>query len=138
MIFGIGSDIIDIRRVAATMERTGGRFVEKVLGPQEIAIYEARRARSAARGLAFLSTRFAAKEAFSKAIGLGIHMPMTWRAMQTLNRPGGAPIVQTSGGLSEWVDARGLTFHVTLSDERDYAIAYVIAEQRDKGQTTHR
>ncbi|KKB64060.1 4'-phosphopantetheinyl transferase [Robbsia andropogonis] len=138
MIFGIGSDIIDIRRVAATMERTGGRFVEKVLGPQEIAIYEARRARSAARGLAFLSTRFAAKEAFSKAIGLGIHMPMTWRAMQTLNRPGGAPIVQTSGALSEWVDARGLTFHVTLSDERDYAIAYVIAEQRDKEQTTHR
>jgi len=138
MIFGIGSDIIDIRRVAATMERTGGRFVEKVLGPQEIAIYEARRARSAARGLAFLSTRFAAKEAFSKAIGLGIHMPMTWRAMQTLNRPGGAPIVQASGALSEWVDARGLTFHVTLSDERDYAIAYVIAEQRDKEQTTHR
>lgn len=89
MIFGIGSDIIDIRRVAAVMERTGGRFVEKVLGPEEIAIYEARRARSAVRGLAFLSTRFAAKEAFSKAIGMGMHMPMTWRAVQTLNQPGG-------------------------------------------------
>ncbi|WP_347554704.1 holo-ACP synthase [Robbsia sp. KACC 23696] len=130
MIFGTGSDIIDIRRVAAVMERTEGRFAEKVLGPEEIAIYEARRARSAARGLAFLSTRFAAKEAFSKAIGLGIHMPMTWRAVQTLNRAGGAPIIQTSGALTEWVDARGLNFQVTLSDERDYAIAYVIAEQR--------
>ena len=131
MIFGIGSDIIDIRRVAAVMERTGGRFVEKVLGPEEIAIYEARRARSAVRGLAFLSTRFAAKEAFSKAIGMGMHMPMTWRAVQTLNQPGGAPIVKTRGDLPAWVEERGLNFHVTLSDEHDYAIAYVIAEQRD-------
>lgn len=131
MIYGIGSDIIDIRRVAAVLERKGDRFAERVLGPQEIAIYRVRSARSAARGLAYLSTRFAVKEAFSKSIGLGIHWPMTWRAVQTLNAPSGAPMIVPNGPLLEWVDARGLNFHVTLSDERDYAIAYVIAEQRN-------
>jgi holo-[acyl-carrier protein] synthase len=131
MIYGTGSDIIDIRRVAGVLERTGGRFAERVLGPEELAVYRARGARSAARGLAYLSTRFAAKEAFSKAIGLGLHSPMTWRAMQTLNARSGAPLVVPNGALLEWVQSRGLNFHVTLSDERDYAIAYVIAEQRD-------
>ncbi|MGI4982431.1 MAG: holo-ACP synthase [Janthinobacterium lividum] len=131
MIYGIGSDIIDIRRVAGVLERTGGRFADKVLGPDELAIYAARRARSAPRGLAYLATRFAVKEAFSKAIGTGIHWPMTWRAVQTLNAASGAPRVVPNGALREWVEARGLNFHVTLSDEQDYAIAYVIAETRD-------
>ncbi len=130
MIFGTGSDIIDIRRVAGVMERTRGRFVDKVLGPQEQAVYHARLARSASRGLAYLATRFAAKEAFSKAIGMGMHWPMTWRAVQTLNASSGAPMVVASGELLTWVQSQGLSFHVTLSDERDYAIAYVIAEQR--------
>ncbi|MCY0388544.1 holo-ACP synthase [Robbsia sp. Bb-Pol-6] len=131
MIHGIGSDIIDIRRVAGVLERTRGRFAEKVLGPEELAIYAARRARSAPRGLAYLATRFAVKEAFSKAIGTGIHWPMTWRAVQTLNAASGAPLVVPNGALREWVEARGLSFHVTLSDEQDYAIAYVIAERRE-------
>lgn len=130
MIYGTGSDIIDIRRVAGVMARTNGRFAQRVLGHDELAIYHARLARSAPRGLAYLSTRFAVKEAFSKSIGLGIHFPMTWRAVQTLNAPSGAPMVVPNGALLEWVTERGLHFHVTLSDEQDYAIAYVIAEQR--------
>lgn len=134
MIFGTGSDIIDIRRVAAVMERTQGRFAERVLGPQELAVYHARRVRSASRGLAYLSTRFAVKEAFSKAIGKGMRWPMTWRAVETLNAASGAPQVVPNGELQAWTEARGLTFHVTLSDERDYAIAYVIAEQRQAQQ----
>jgi len=129
MIFGTGSDIIDIRRVAGVMERTQGRFAKRVLGPEEWQIYEARKARSAPRGLAYLATRFAVKEAFSKSIGTGIHWPMTWRAVQTLNAPSGAPMIVPNGELRQWVDARALRFHVTLSDEQDYAIAYVIAEQ---------
>lgn len=135
MIHGIGSDIIDIRRVAGVLERTHGRFAEKVLGPEELAVYAARCARSAPRGLAYLATRFAVKEAFSKAIGTGIHWPMTWRAVQTLNAASGAPMIVPNGALRDWVAARGLNFHVTLSDERDYAVAYVIAEQRDPHTT---
>lgn len=128
MIYGIGTDILQIDRVAGVMERTRGRFAEKILGPQELAVYHARRARVAQRGLAFLATRFAAKEAFSKAIGLGMHWPMTWRAMQVLNDPSGKPVVHCGGELAQWVQARGLTFHVTVTDERDVAVAFVVAE----------
>ncbi|HEY4294841.1 MAG TPA: holo-ACP synthase, partial [Paraburkholderia sp.] len=118
----------------AVMTRTDGRFAEKVLGPDELRIYHARQARSAARGLAFLATRFSAKEAFSKAIGLGMHWPMTWRALQTLNKPSGEPMVVASGELAEWLDARGITARVTISDERDYAVSFVIAETAQAGE----
>jgi holo-[acyl-carrier protein] synthase len=127
-IYGIGTDIIQVSRVAAVMTRTGGRFAEKVLGPDELRIYEARNARSAARGLAFLATRFSAKEAFSKAIGLGMHWPMTWRALQTLNEPSGKPVVVASGELAQWLAERRITAQVTISDERDYAVSFVVAE----------
>jgi holo-[acyl-carrier protein] synthase len=127
-IYGIGTDVIQVSRVAAVMQRTNGRFAEKVLGPDELRVYHARNARSEARGIAFLATRFSAKEAFSKAIGLGMHWPMTWRALQTLNEPSGKPVLKASGELAEWLDARGISARVTVSDERDYAVAFVIAE----------
>lgn len=128
MIFGIGTDIIQISRVERAMTRSTGRFAERVLGVEELDVYRRRAARSPARGLSFLSTRFAAKEAFSKAIGVGMHWPMTWRAMQTLNAPSGAPEVVLGGDLQHWVDTRGLRFRISLSDETDYAVAFVIAE----------
>lgn len=128
MIYGIGTDIIQIERVQGVMERTRGRFAEKVLGPQELLKYHARRARSEKRGLAFLSTRFAAKEAFSKAIGLGMRWPMTWRAMELLNLPSGEPYALCHGELDAWLRQRGVTVRVTVSDEHDYAVAFAIAE----------
>lgn len=127
-IYGIGTDVIQVSRVAQVMTRTNGRFAEKVLGPDELRIYHARKARSEVRGLAFLATRFSAKEAFSKAIGLGMHWPMTWRALQTLNEASGKPVIKASGELADWLAARGITARVTVSDERDYAVAFVIAE----------
>jgi holo-[acyl-carrier protein] synthase len=128
-IYGIGTDIQQVSRVKGVMERTNGRFAEKVLGPDELKTYRSRAARSPVRGLAYLSTRFAAKEAFSKAIGLGMHWPMTWRALQTLNEPSGKPMVVASGELAAWLAERKLTAKVTISDEVDYAVAFVIAEQ---------
>lgn len=128
-IYGIGTDITQISRVHGVMERTNGRFAEKVLGPDELKTYHARASRSAVRGLAYLSTRFAAKEAFAKAIGMGMHWPMTWRALQTLNEPSGKPIIVASGELAAWLTERRLTAKVTISDEVDYAVAFVIAEQ---------
>ena len=97
MIFGIGTDILQINRLEQALQRRGERFAEKILGPQELEKYHRRKAKVEARGLRFLATRFAAKEAFSKAIGLGMRMPMTWRSMQVLNAPSGKPIVVTSG-----------------------------------------
>ncbi|MBU9178171.1 holo-ACP synthase [Burkholderia gladioli] len=132
-IYGIGTDIVQVSRIAAVLERTGGRFAEKVLGPDELRVFAARRKRSEARGIAFLATRFSAKEAFSKAIGLGMRWPMTWRALQTLNEASGQPYVLASGELASWLAERRITARVTVSDERDYAVSFVVAEVPDDG-----
>jgi len=129
MIFGVGTDLCDVRRIAATLERRGERFAERVLGPREIEVFHARRARVQERGVRYLATRFSAKEAFSKAIGLGIRMPMSWRACEILNEPSGRPFIRLGGTLAEWFAARGLRAHVSVSDESDYATSFVVVEQ---------
>jgi holo-[acyl-carrier protein] synthase len=128
MIFGIGTDICDIRRLRATLARRGDRFAEKVLGPSELQVFHARRARVDVRGTAYLATRFSAKEAFSKAIGMGMRMPMTWRACEILNHPSGAPYIRLHGALADWFTTRGLRAHVTVTDETDYAASFVVVE----------
>ena len=128
MVHGIGTDVCDLRRIAQTLSRKGERFAEKVLGPNELEVFRWRRAKVEARGVAYLGTRFSAKEAFSKAIGLGLHMPMTWRACEILNHPSGQPYVQLHGELARWFEARGLRARVTLSDESDYAVSFVVVE----------
>ena len=129
MIFGIGTDICDIRRIEATFQRQGERFVHKVLGDQELAIWQSRSARWPQRGLSYLATRFSAKEAFSKAIGLGMRMPMTWRSCEILNLPSGQPLIALSGELKDWFEAQGLRAHVTVTDETDYAASFVVVEK---------
>ena len=131
MIYGIGTDILDIRRLRATLQRRGDRFAEKVLGEQELAVYRARSARVAQRGLSFLATRFSAKEAFSTAIGMGMRMPMTWRACEILNAASGKPQIRLHGALADWFAQRGLRAHVSLSDESDYAAAFVVVEHEE-------
>ena len=128
MIDGIGTDVCNIRRIERALQRRGERFAERVLGVHEIAVFRARRAQSNARGLSYLATRFAAKEAFSKAIGLGIHAPMSWRACEILNARSGKPEIRLHGALAAWFDARRLRSHVSLSDETDYAAAFVVVE----------
>lgn len=130
MIYGIGTDIIQISRIEDALARHGERFAEKVLGPQELEKYRHRKAKVAVRGLRFLATRFAAKEAFSKAIGLGLRMPMTWRALQTLNNPSGKPVVVASGALQAFMEQNKLSAQVSITDEADYAIAFVIVEKK--------
>ena len=128
MIFGTGTDVCDLRRIAATLARKGDRFAEKVLGPGELKAFHFRRAKVEARGLAYLGTRFSAKEAFSKAIGLGLHMPMTWRSCEILNHPSGQPYIRLHGELAAWFEARQLRAHVSLSDESDTATSFVVVE----------
>lgn len=129
MIYGIGTDIIQISRVESALARHGDRFAQRILGPDEYAKYLHRRDKVAVRGIRFLATRFAAKEAFSKAIGLGMRMPMTWRGVQFLNAPGGRPIAVSNGVLKQYMDNNGLSAQVTLTDEADYAVAFVIVEK---------
>lgn len=126
MIIGIGTDILQIERLQAAYDRTNGRLAEKILGPDEMLVFKHRLARNHKRGIAFLATRFAAKEAFSKAIGLGMYSPMSWRAMQTLNDPTGKPVVKCSGQLQEFMEKKHYSAQVSISDEVDMAIAFVV------------
>ena len=128
MIYGIGTDICDIRRIQASLERQGERFAAKILGVQEYALWQNYAARCAERGMRYLATRFAAKEAFSKAIGLGMRLPMTWQHCETLNLPSGQPHVVLHGALREWFDTRHLKAHITLTDEADYAVGFCVVE----------
>lgn len=129
MIHGIGTDICDIRRIEATLARRGERFAQKVLGPDELLVFRARRARSEQRGIRYLATRFSAKEAFSKAIGLGLHLPMRLPDCQILNEASGRPVLRLSGPLADWFAERALSGQVTLSDESDYAVSFVVVEK---------
>jgi len=127
-IAGVGIDLLRIDRIERALARRGDRFASKILGPQELAKFAARRARDPQRGIRFLATRFAAKEAFSKAIGLGMRMPMVWTRMQTLNAPSGKPMVVLAEPLRSWYDARFGAAHVSITDESDMAAAYVVVE----------
>ena len=129
MIYGIGTDICDVRRIRASLARHGDRFAEKVLADGELATWRARSARWPERGVRYLATRFSAKEAFSKAIGLGLHMPMTWRHCEVTNLPSGQPTIVLHGALQDWFDARGLRCHLSVTDESDYAASFCVVEK---------
>ncbi|HEV7914540.1 MAG TPA: holo-ACP synthase [Albitalea sp.] len=131
MIYGIGTDVCDIRRITATLARRGDRFAEKVLGPNELLVFHHRRGKADKRGIAYLATRFSAKEAFSKAIGLGMHMPMTWRSCEILNEASGKPVIRLHDELAAWFEALALTAHVTISDESEYATSFVVVEKKN-------
>ena len=128
MIYGIGTDICDVRRISATWSRRGERFAARVLGPHEIEVFRARLAKVEARGISYLATRFSAKEAFSKAIGMGMRMPMTWRDCEVVKAASGKPQIRLHGDLAVWFAARQLRAHVSITDETDYAASFVVIE----------
>ena len=128
MIFGIGTDICDVRRIRTSLERHGERFAAKVLAPGELATWKVRSSRWPERGVRYVATRFSAKEAFSKAVGLGMRMPMTWRSCEIAKLPSGAPVVVLHGALKQWFEARGLQAKISLSDETDYAVSFCVVE----------
>ena len=132
MIYGIGTDICDVRRIRASLQRHGERFAQKVLSDGELKVWKARSARWPERGVRYLATRFSAKEAFSKAVGLGLRMPMTWRLCEIANEPGGKPYIVLHGGLKQWFDERALAAHVSVTDESDYAASFVVVEQKEQ------
>lgn len=131
MIYGIGTDICDVRRIRASFERHGERFARKILSDAELATWHARSARWPERGIRYLATRFSAKEAFSKAVGLGMRMPMTWRLCEIGKLPSGKPAIVLHGGLKTWFDAQGLSAHVSVTDETDYAASFVVVEKKE-------
>lgn len=132
MIVGIGTDICDVRRIEESLARHGERFARKVLSDAELDQWKRRSARWPQRGVRYLATRFSAKEAFSKAIGLGMRMPMTWRSCEIANLPSGAPTIVLHGALKAWFETRGYSAHISLTDETDYAASFCVVEHLAK------
>ncbi|MGB3418611.1 MAG: holo-ACP synthase [Mesorhizobium sp.] len=128
MIIGIGSDLMDIRRIEKSLERYGERFVQRIYTEVEQARSEGRRARAAS-----YAKRFAAKEACAKALGTGISQGVFWRDMGVANLPGGKPTMQLSGGalarLEKLLPAgHRAAIHLTITDDYPLAQAFVIIE----------
>ena len=130
MIYGIGTDICDIRRIRASLARHGERFAQRILSDGELATWTERSARWSDRGVSYLATRFSAKEAFSKAIGLGMRLPMTWRNCEITKVSSGKPEIVLHGALKDWFDARQLSAHISVTDETDYAASFCVVEKK--------
>ena len=129
MIYGIGTDVCDVRRIRASLERHGERFALKILSDAEFATWQQRSTRWPERGVRYLATRFSAKEAFSKAVGMGLRMPMTRRHCEIAKAASGQPHIVLHGELKAWFEARQLSAHVSVTDETDYAASFVVVEQ---------
>jgi holo-[acyl-carrier-protein] synthase len=130
MIYGVGTDVCDLRRIRASLQRHGERFARKILSDPEMAVWTSRSGRWPERGVRYLATRFSAKEAFSKAVGLGLRLPMSWQLCEIANLPSGKPVIVLHGALKDWFEARGLAAHVSVTDESDYAASFVVVEKR--------
>lgn len=136
MIYGIGTDIVLLERIDTLFRRYGERFARRILGPDELVEFARRRARGADDGVAgtdravrYLAKRFAGKEAFSKALGLGLRGPMTLLSLQILNDRRGKPYAVARKALAPYLDELNLTAHVSFSDEQASAVAFVILEK---------
>ena len=136
MIYGIGTDIVEVARIEDLIARYGERFARRVLGPDELEEYKRRASRGAhGAGYAarYLAKRFSAKEAFSKALGLGLRGPMTLLSLQVLNDRRGKPVAVARKELAPYLKERRLHAHVSVSDERDAVIAFAVIEQLPEG-----
>ena len=125
MIAGIGTDIVSVARIARALERHGDHFTAKVLTPVEQAACA-----GLARRSAYVAKRFAAKEAFFKAYGQPPSAANTWHQLAIVNEAGGRPRLEFGPLLAESLRRHGIArWHVSLSDEHDYALAYIVLEK---------
>ncbi len=124
MIYGIGVDMVYVPRIEKVLKRWDSRFLERVFTADEQVLCLSR-----PRPAYAFAMRFAAKEAFSKAVGLGMRQGIRWRDIEVFHHPGGRPGIRTEGRTLDLCSERGITgMHVSLSDEGDYAVAMVVLE----------
>jgi holo-[acyl-carrier protein] synthase len=124
MIYGIGTDLVEIGRIAKVLERYGERFARRILCEAELRRFHAHR-----QPAAYLAKRFAAKEAFSKALGTGIRKPASWHDIRVVNLESGRPALEFSAELQLLLQMKRVqSAHLSLTDEKDMAAATVILE----------
>jgi len=127
VIYGVGTDLIEIKRVERVLARFGERFAQRILCEPELKRFRAHR-----QPVAYLAKRFAAKEAFTKALGTGIHAPANWHGVWVVNLKSGKPQLEFSDELQKLLQQRQIRrSHLSLTDEREIAAATVILECAD-------
>lgn len=131
MIYGIGTDIAKIDRFERLLARYGDKAAQRILGGRESE--EFARTQHSAR---FLAKRFAAKEAFGKAWGTGVRAPATLQSVTVGHDALGKPFLEFAPELAQLLDQSGLRAHVSISDEAEFAVAFVVIEQSDQGKHT--
>ena len=124
MIAGIGTDIVAIARLGTLYERHGQRALAKLLSPRECTEFA-----GTLQPARFLAKRFAAKEAFGKALGIGLAAPATLPNIGVTHDALGRPVFEYAAALAAHLATRGLVAHLSISDEEDFAVAFVIMEQ---------
>jgi holo-[acyl-carrier protein] synthase len=124
VIYGVGTDVVEIGRIENALKRHGERFARRILCPSELQRFQGHRLPAN-----YLAKRFAAKEAFTKALGTGIKTPANWHGVWVRNLASGKPVLEFSDALQRLLKAKGVTTaHVSLSDEKGVALATVILE----------
>jgi holo-[acyl-carrier protein] synthase len=124
MILGVGTDIVQVARIARVLARHGERFRARVLVPEERRAFA-----DAAQEARWFAKRYAAKEALAKALGTGIGGQLSFQDIRVANAPGGAPLLALVGAGAALAVRRGIgALHLSLSDEHDYALAFVVVE----------
>ena len=128
MIVGIGTDVVSIERIAGVLERHGERFLDRILTAEERKRFDRTKQKAS-----HLAKRWAAKEAFSKAIGTGIHPPFQWKSIGVGRDPKGKPLVVPSAEMAKHLKKLGVTSaHISLTDDAGVAVAFVVLEGKAK------
>ena len=124
MIYGIGTDIVEVTRIEASISQFGDDFARRVLAQSELASYQASQIKAR-----FLAKRFAAKEAFAKALGTGLRAPATFQNIAVSHDDLGKPILVLAAELQAFLIAKNiLQAHISISDEKNLAAAFVVLE----------
>jgi len=124
MIFGIGTDIVEVARIEASIAQFGDEFAKRILADDEFSMYLQSKIKAR-----FLAKRFAAKEAFSKALGTGLRDPATFQNIAVAHDDLGKPMLVLASELQDFLQSRQITkMHISISDERNLATVFVVLE----------
>lgn len=129
-ISGVGIDLLSVDRVRKLYQRYKEHFLVKMLGEKELCVFRKRFDANYERGIRFLATRIASKEAFSKAVCTGIRYPVTWKNIQIINSSNGKPGIILSFELDAWYRLIYRDAHISISDDSNLALAIVITNRK--------
>ena len=125
MIYGIGTDVVEVKRIKGAIERFGDAIAKKILNNAEYSIYSKTKVKEN-----FLAKRFAAKEAFAKALGTGFRGLVTLKSIEVTNNSLGKPSIKMTAGLKDLVDSLDIkSCYLSISDEKNIAVAFVVLER---------